>query len=187
MGWWYIAYCRPVTFSFTCLGGGSTTFRCYKIVLGIIVNFRSPNVVFLIRDSFTFRTFKLRRCGFGFGFIEFHFGCFSNFSVCGLHPHEFLSTTTLHLTFCGCVMSLVDSEKAFDSIYHVWLSCNDWNLFFFFFFLSLIYQHISMSIGPTSGPWESLVFKGNLTIADLRCGVKSSISPSTLIFAPIKG
>ena len=29
--------------------------------------------------------------------------------------------------------------------------------------------------------------KGNLTIADLRYGVKYSISPSTLIFVPIKG
>ena len=51
MWWWSIAYCQPVPFSFICLVGASTTFGGYKIILGLVVNFRSPKVVILIRDS----------------------------------------------------------------------------------------------------------------------------------------
>ena len=42
--------------------------------------------------------------------------------------------------------------------------------------------------GGFSGTWHIFALhKGNRTIADLRYGGKDIISPSTLIFAPIKG
>ena len=44
-----------------------------KIILGLLVNFSSPNVVIVIRDSFTLRAFNLGKYGFGFVVIDFHF------------------------------------------------------------------------------------------------------------------
>ena len=52
------------------------------------------------------------------------------------------------------------------------------------------YPYLNLSQKPlTSTNLRQLILfgKGNRTIADLRCGGKDIISPSTLIFAPIKG
>ena len=53
------AYCQSVPFSFICLVGDGSTFGCYKIILGLVVNFRSPKVVILIRDSLIYEGLDL--------------------------------------------------------------------------------------------------------------------------------